>query len=94
MSKWKVGDIAIIQCFGPTRDRIRVEGEFCTLREYLGDTEVAGGEVRKAWIVQVHSSRMDRVMVAEAALQVPGRLNTVVEWADCPWQPIEYLRYP
>ena len=91
---WRIGDIAYIDC--PYGDKMGIDGELCTLREYAGDKRTeSGGIIPSAWWVQIHSrGYIDKVLVSECILNPMRDHREKVEWADCVWQPIEHLRYP
>ena len=95
-NRWKVGDIAHIECFGPSEDRLGIDGEFCTLRQFIGDKKTARNTiVPNAWLVQIHArGYVDLVPISEYALQPIRDHREKVEWSDGPWQPLEYVRYP
>lgn len=95
---WKPGDIAFIDC--QRRDAAKIDGQLCTLRRRYDDGE--GGNdffyqnkvIPNAWIVQIEGKHIDHRIVSEDALVSTEHPNTVVEWADGPWQPVEYVKYP
>jgi hypothetical protein len=81
---WKPGDIAIIEAERGL-DPCGVNGEICTLVEYMGDGwyENINHRVWNAWAVQVFRGQ---ACVAQEALRrlPPPEKGT---WEDCIWQP-------
>jgi hypothetical protein len=96
--KWQPGDVAIID------SRSNRGGEYCILRRRYEDeygsndyfyTERGKKRVIPcAWIVEVVNRRFDCCLVAEDVLMQAGHPNSQVEWADCVWQPVDYIKYP
>ena len=91
---WKPGDLAWID-ISHGRDPAHVDGELCMLHEFLDDKKYKGGVVPKAWRVRVfRKGSVDKKLVSEYCLVPTDHPNTKTNWTDCPWQPIEYVRYP
>lgn len=97
--RWQPGDVAIIE------STTKRGGEYCILRRRFEDedggndyfyTEVSGKKrvIPCAWIVEMINRHLDCCLVAESCLIQAGNPNSQVEWADCDWQPVEYIKYP
>ena len=97
--RWRPGDVAVIDS-KQTRS-----GEYCILRrrycDEYGSNDYFFTERGKkrvipcAWIVQVvNKKHLDCLLVAESTLMQTGHPNEVVEWPNCEWQPVDYIKYP
>lgn len=97
MKPWKPGDIAVIDVPGKEYDL-----KLCILRRLYespngsNDFLTETGIIPKAWIVQLGCcQRIDCVLVAEQHLVRTEDRNKKGSWVeDCPFQPLEYLKYP
>lgn len=94
---WKPGDIAIVE----DSVRSRAAGRFVILRRLYQHPETGNDFVYgkriipKAWIVDmIAPGELDGTLLSEFALIPVDHPNRKTCWSECPWQPLEYAKYP